>query len=463
MRKLILGFIVLIGLLAQAQAQVSVSDNVQFKIRNANSGLVLAIPGGSQTAGANVIQWTDNGATDQRWHFIPMGSGRYNIENMATHQVLGVANGSKVNGARIPQWSDNGTADHLWTLTQTATGNYLIRNVNSGLYLEVYQGSLSTSGIIDQWAATGCLCQEWQLLSTGTAPYPMPGTVSGNGTRAHDPYMLRDAAGTYWVFGTNNRRSSSGDRVNFTAAGAALTPVPSWTTAYTKGGTLWAPQLVKMNNQYYQYYSASSDGSQTSAIGLATAATPNSDSWTDQGIVVSSTPADPFNAIDPSIIQDQGGNWWMSFGSWWNGLYMMQIDPATGKQSGANTTIYQLARRDNGLEGSFLYYYNGYYYLFASVNRCCSGVNSTYRVIVGRSTSITGPYLDRGGVNMRIGGGTIVLSAHGAIQGPGGQSLMTDTDGPVMVYHYYDGNNNGAETLGINRVGFSADGWPYIY
>lgn len=64
---------------------------------------------------------------------------------------------------------------------------------------------------------------------------------------------------------------------------------------------------------------------------------------------------------------------------------------------------------------------------------------------------------------MRNGGGTIVLSAHGAIQGPGGQSLMTDTDGPVMVYHYYDGNNNGAETLGINRVGFTADGWPYVY
>ncbi|MEO7577894.1 MAG: family 43 glycosylhydrolase [Massilia sp.] len=455
-------FILLFALAAQARAQSTVDDSVTFKIKNVKSGLVLNIPGANQTAGATLAQSNDDGASDKLWHFVPMGNGQYNIENMATHQVMGVSSGSTANGALIIQWADNSTKDHLWTLAQAADGSYMIKNVNSGRYLEVYQGSTSTSAAIDQWAATGCVCQKWQLVSTGASPYPMPGTVSGTGTGVHDPFMLRAAGGTYWLYGTNRSLASSTDRINFTNAGSGLTPVPSWTNTYTNGGMLWAPNVVFMNNQYYQYYSASSDGSQTSAIGLATASTPNSTAWTDQGIVVSSTPSSAFNAIDPSVLQDQSGNYWMSYGSWWNGLYMIQLDPTTGKKSTSNTSTYHLAQRANGLEGSYLYYYNGYYYLFASINTCCSGVNSHYRVIVGRSTTITGPYLDRGGLNMLNGGGTIVLSAHGRIQGPGGQSLMTDNDGPLMIYHYYDANNSGKATLGINRIGFTADGWPYV-
>jgi len=463
MKRFAVGLVLLTALATQARAQVAVSDAVQFKIKNVNSGLMLAIPGASQAAGTNVIQWSDTGGSEQLWHFIPMGGGRYNIENLATHQLLGVSGGSKSAGAQIIQWADNGTADHLWTVTQASDGNYLIKNVNSGLYLDVYQANTSTSATIDQWSASGCLCQEWQLVSTGVAPYPAPGAVSGNGTGVHDPFMLRDGGGTYWLYGTNNTLASSSDRINFTNAGSALAPIPAWTGTYTKGGTLWAPNVARMNNTYYQYYSASSYGSQTSAIGVASASTPNSTTWTDLGTVVTSSASTPYNAIDPSIIQDQAGGWWMSYGSWWNGIYLIKLDPATGKQSTANTTNYHLAQRPKGLEGSYLYYYNGYYYLFASINNCCSGANSTYRIIAGRSSSVTGPYLDRGGVNLLSGGGTIVLSAHGNIKGPGGQSLMTDSDGPLMVYHYYDANNNGNPTLGVNRIGFTADGWPYVY
>jgi len=71
-------------------------------------------------------------------------------------------------------------------------------------------------------------------------------------------------------------------------------------------------------------------------------------------------------------------------------------------------------------------------------------------------------------VDLRDGGGTILLSAHGNIVGPGGQSVFTDVGAdssqslPTLVYHYYDGSNNGAPTLGINRLGFTADGWPHV-
>jgi len=75
---------------------------------------------------------------------------------------------------------------------------------------------------------------------------------------------------------------------------------------------------------------------------------------------------------------------------------------------------------------------------------------------------VTGPYLDRGGLNMLNGGGTIVLSAHSNIFGPGGQSILTGSSGPILVYHYYDGNNNGTPTLGLNTLSWTSDGWPYV-
>src|SRR4051812_36339884 len=91
--------LLLLALAAQAHAQLSVDDSVTFKIKNVNSGLVLSIPNATQTAGTRLAQSNDDGASDKLWHFIPMGSGQYNIENMATHQVMGVSSGSKANGA----------------------------------------------------------------------------------------------------------------------------------------------------------------------------------------------------------------------------------------------------------------------------------------------------------------------------------------------------------------------------
>ena len=116
-----------------AAAQVTVSDSVEFKIKNVNSGLVLGISGQSQTAGTSVVQWTDNGTPDHLWHFMPMGNGQYNIENMLTHQVLGISGASKSNGAQVLEWADNGTADHLWVCVLTqGTFKYNAVVVNPG-------------------------------------------------------------------------------------------------------------------------------------------------------------------------------------------------------------------------------------------------------------------------------------------------------------------------------------------
>lgn len=111
------------------------------------------------------------------------------------------------------------------------------------------------------------------------------------------------------------------------------------------------------------------------------------------------------------------------------------------------------------MEAPYLVYRGGYYYLFVSFDYCCRGTSSTYRVMVGRSTSITGPYTHRNGVRLTSGGGTEVLATHGNIHGPGHAALWADSDAWVMAYHYYTSSGS---RLGINLVGWSS-GWPALY
>lgn len=144
---------------------------------------------------------------------------------------------------------------------------------------------------------------------------------------------------------------------------------------------------------------------------------------------------------------------------------MIQIDQSTGKQLAGNTTRYPLASRPTGtkaVEAPTIVERGGYYYLFASYDVCCNGTASTYKVKVGRATSITGPYVDKSGVGLLANGGTPVLESHGSVIGPGGQSVLADADGDLIVYHYYDGNDNGTPKLGINLLNWSR-GWPVAY
>ena len=493
-----------------------VGDSYQYKLKNAASGMVLGISGQSQVAGSNAVQETDTSSTDSLWHFMPMNSNQYNVENLLTHQVLGISNASTAAGAQALQWADNGTADHLWEFYLLTDGNYLIKSVNSGYYLEDAGSGATSSATIDQGArattGTGCTCQEWTLTSTGVSPYTAPFTVTGTGIYVHDPYMLKAADGTYWLYGTHQTLASSTSTDLSTAVFTyyqGCTPAekggwtgycpiigpdfPSWTGLQTPKSDnnglnidIWAPSLMFVNGAYYQYYAIPVEPDTAGGeaiIGLATSVSP-SGPWTDKGWIIQSwsnttnTPIPGFgftegttaNAIDPAPFVDAGGNWWLVWGSWFDGIHLVQLDPTTGLRLASNTTIYTIAQRglpSAGEEGPFIYPWNGYYYYFAPINVCCVGDTSTYRIIVGRSQSPTGPYLDRGGLDLKNGGGTILLSAHGNINGPGGQSVFTDTlsDGtqqPTLVYHYYDGNNNGTPTLGINRLAFTSDGWPYI-
>ncbi|KOG33394.1 arabinan endo-1,5-alpha-L-arabinosidase [Streptomyces resistomycificus] len=304
-------------------------------------------------------------------------------------------------------------------------------------------------------------------LIPGTASaYPNPGRVTGD-VVVHDPTMIRTSSGQYLLYATGGGISSrtSGDRTAFRAGGDAFSARPSWWRNYSSVPEAWAPDISYHGGKYLMYYSVSKFGSNTSAIGLATSATGQPGSWTDQGTVYTSGSASDYNAIDPNLFVDGDGKWWLSFGSWWTGLKMIQLNPSTGKQLSSNTTRYSLASRPTGtkaVEAPYIVKRGGYYYLFASYDTCCAGTSSTYKVKVGRATSVTGPYVDRNGVSMMNNGGTPVLESQGSVIGPGGQSIMNDADGDLIVYHYYDRNDNGTPKLGVNLLNWSS-GWPVAY
>src|SRR5262245_54495346 len=283
-------------------------------------------------------------------------------------------------------------------------------------------------------------------LVPGTASaYPNPGAVTGD-VVVHDPTMVRTSAGRYLLYSTGGGLGykTSTDRIAFTQGGDAFSARPGWWSSYATEA--WAPDISYHGGKYLMYYAVSTFGSNKSAIGLAGSPTGLPGSWTDHGVVYTSTTSSDYNAIDPNLFVDDNGKWWLSFGSWWTGIKMIRIDPATGKQLSSNTTRYSLASRPTGtkaVEAPFVVKRGGYYYLFASYDTCCAGASSTYKVKVGRATSVTGPYRDRNGVSMLSNGGTPVLESHGSVIGPGGQSIMNDVDGDLIVYHYYDGTENG--------------------
>lgn len=308
----------------------------------------------------------------------------------------------------------------------------------------------------------GVLLAVTGAAATAAADYPNPGRVTGD-VGVHDPSIVRTPAGGYLVAytGDNLRLKTSPDRTSFRDAGAVFPNGASWTTAYTGGGrSLWAPDISYRNGRYYLYYSASTFGSNHSAIFLATSATGAAGSWTHQGLVIESGGADDYNAIDPNLVVDAQGRWWLSFGSFWSGIKLIALNPATGKR--ADTAVRAVAGRGGGaIEAPTLVRRGGYYYLWVSFDFCCRGAASTYRIMVGRSTSVTGPFVDRAGTAMTAGGGTQVLASHGAVHGPGHQAVLADSDGDVLVYHYYA--DNGAPLLGINLIRYDAAGWPYVY
>lgn len=278
----------------------------------------------------------------------------------------------------------------------------------------------------------------------------------------HDPTLAKDGS-TWWSphTGPGLTMKYSTDGLEWHDGVPLFSSELSWWRTYApKMGTndVWAPDLKYFNGRYWMYYSVSGFGTNNSAIGLQSCTSINAGDWRDDGLVISSkSGATTYNAIDPNLTIDSAGVPWLVFGSFFDGLHIVKLDTSTMKPTG---TIYSIAYRDKGIEGASVVYNNGYYYLFASIDKCCLGVNSTYKMVYGRSKSITGPYVDVNGIEMKSGGGTILEGSGSRYAGVGGQYIYKNGSSWLIAYHGYDKNDNGNPKLLIRNLYFDEYNWP---
>jgi arabinan endo-1,5-alpha-L-arabinosidase len=310
--------------------------------------------------------------------------------------------------------------------------------------------------------------------------------VEGDVEYVHDPSIARDGD-TWYLFGTANGPGRDGelpircsqDLHTWKRCGNVFDKIPDWIkheSPETK--ELWAPDISFFNGEYHLYYAFSVFGKNTSGIALLTNKTLNPKSatfhWIDHGLVLRSRVEDDFNAIDPNLVLDEKGQAWLSFGSFWTGIKMRRIDPKTGLLDAQDTKVYPIATRERpdnpppnppglpgdwqAVEAPFIIRHGDYFYLFVSFDLCCRGTKSNYKTMVARSHSVTGPYVDAQGTPMLDGGGTPSLLGNSRWFGPGGESLLQQKDGDIIVFHAYDGKT-GHAYLQISTIAW-VDGWP---
>ncbi len=313
------------------------------------------------------------------------------------------------------------------------------------------------------------------LAVVGVAALPAPELLrlDGDTTPVHDPVIIKEQD-TYYVFCTGGAIRRSKDLRNWTLAGYVFGKgqLPAWTRQEVPGskGGYWAPDISSYKGTYRLYYAVSTFGKNDSVIGLATNVTLDPDNpdykWVDEGMVFRSHHDDNFNAIDPNLITDEEGRQWLDFGSFWGGIKMRRIDAATGKLSSEDTTLYSLAsrphaqRQPDAIEAPFIVHHGSFYYLFASFDFCCRGVNSTYYTVVGRSREVTGPYFDADGKPMTEGGGTRLTAPTNLWRGPGHEGILLQRSGPdLMVFHAYDAAT-GKPHLQISTISWENE-WPH--
>jgi arabinan endo-1,5-alpha-L-arabinosidase len=296
----------------------------------------------------------------------------------------------------------------------------------------------------------------------------------------HDPVMIRQDS-TYYIFCTGWGISafSSTDMKHWKQQSPVFAKAPQWAIDAVPGfkGHIWAPDISYHDGQYYLYYAVSAFGKNTSCIGLATNKTLDTTSrdfkWVDHGKVIQSIPGrDMWNAIDPNLIMDENNTPWLVFGSFWNGIKLVKMKNDLTAVAQPETWYTVAARKrdfilpdsvagDAAIEAPFIFKKNKYYYLFVSFDYCCRGEKSTYKMMVGRSEKVYGPYVDREGVPMNLGSGSMVLEGNKNWHGVGHNAVVNFNGTDYLVFHGYDANDNGKPKLRIEKINWFND-WPVV-
>jgi arabinan endo-1,5-alpha-L-arabinosidase len=299
----------------------------------------------------------------------------------------------------------------------------------------------------------------------------------------HDPAIAK-LDDTYYLYSSSPLASfyTSPDLKTWTRAGQIFDQLPPWVIEELPNPDhIGAPDIVYYRGAWILFYQSHIGGTCNAGIGLATNVTldprdPQYE-WIDHGLILRSTPLFEnfdlicgvddiwYNAIDPHLFLDYGRTPWLVFGSTLGGLFLVELDSETLRPTQHPRDFVLLAAReilqaDPIIEAPYIIRRGVYYYLFLSHNRCCQGADTKYKILVGRSLELAGPYVDRDGVPLLEEGGTVLIEREGNLIGTGHADVYREDGVDWLVHHAYDPEREYESVLNIRRLVWDDAGWP---
>jgi len=266
----------------------------------------------------------------------------------------------------------------------------------------------------------------------------------------HDPSTVTLSDGKYYTFGTGRGGLVSEDGW-------------TWHSGGVRPGGGVAPDVIKIGDRYYVAYAVGGGGmngghaSNVKVMWTRTLDPASPDfGYHDVGVVASSDGVEDCDAIDPAFLYADG-RLWLSYGTYFGYIRMVELDPKTGQRIAGNQPIDVAI----DMEATALMHRDGYYYLLGTHGTCCDGPNSSYNIRVGRSRNPTGPFVDNMGIPLLKGGGKLVAAGRGRTFGPGHFGLIDLGDGLQKFSMHYESDMDraGRSVLAIQPLLWK-DGWP---
>lgn len=288
------------------------------------------------------------------------------------------------------------------------------------------------------------------LLGAAVLALPWPACALDGQVQIHDPSTLVQCDGRYYTFGTRGTTLVSEDGW-------------TWVRGVQPSRSGMAPDIIQIGDRYYLYVARNVGAQPRADINLIWSKTLDPSSpeykWEEGGVVASSDGVEDCNAIDPGLFLDPtSGRLWLSYGSYFGYIRLVELDPRTGRRVNGDVAPVDIAIN---CEASIIIYRDGWYYLLATHGSCCRGADSGYNIRVGRSTEVTGPYVDHTGLPMLMGGGKLFVTSSGRVIGPGHFGLIDLGDGVQKFSCHYEADldRGGASVLDIRPL-LWRDGWP---
>jgi len=460
---------------------VELEDGAIYKIDGVGTYTAVTADNFGVYDNSYVIQSAYEKDMSQLWRAHKNTDGTYSLENMACGSYLCVASSNDTIAGTALSVRVRGSADRFKRFdlrsALSSSDSVVIVSADTGLVAEAVEADGSVALVSSVYRGVKAQIFSFEKVSDGKGQYPQLLVLSGDNVGAASCPEIIYHDGVYYNYNMTGPIAvkTSIDMIHWDRHPDMYAfERPEWLTDVSAEGAIWAPGCYKMGDRYYLYYSTSSSGSRNSAIGVAVSDDPSKNDWQDLGMVIRSYVTEiggnviealssQYNCIDPNVVCDENGNYYLVYGSYWNGIFMRRLDPETGMLHKTDTNTYNIARGNPQIEAGYIAKHGDYYYLFVAKGGLKAG---TYYWAVGRSETVTGPYYDKDGVDMMADGGTRLTEWKDGVAGVGHAQYFEDEDGQgYMVSESWEYRTAGEEAtcpaqLHISTVVWTDDGWP---